>query len=292
MAYHAGSASRSRDLAAEDDHPWRSDFALGSWYVRVTWLTDLHLNFIDEDRFAVFMEALRREAPDVMLVTGDTAESTDFVSFIERLTHVAPLYFVLGNHDFYGSSVTEVRRRARATKCWLPSVGPVQLTKATALIGVDGWGDARCGNLGSRVMLADWQWIRDLQGLTKQQRIDTLRTLGAQEAGALTEQLARLETTQELLVLTHVPPFAEACWYEGRQSEPDWLPWFSCISVGEVLLEYARQHPATAITVLCGHSHGQGDYRPTENLLIKTGGWPRGQSDYGNPIVQTSWLIN
>jgi hypothetical protein len=259
--------------------------------VRATWLTDLHLNFLEEDHLGRFIAAVKQEAPDILLITGDTAESSDLVGLLDRLAQVAPMFFVLGNHDFYGSTIAETRRRVRETTRWLPSVGPIQLTDATSLVGIDGWGDARCGNLRSRVTLSDWRLIGELQGQISQQRIDTLRSLGALEAGALQEQLGRLAPSPELLVLTHVPPFADACWYNGRQSEPDWLPWFTCIAVGEVLLEYARQQPLTKITVLCGHTHGRGEYRPVDNLLVRTGGWPPGEPDYGHPVIQATWSL-
>jgi predicted phosphohydrolase len=259
--------------------------------MRVTWLTDLHLNFLNANQLDDFLAALRREASDLLLITGDTAESYDLHGYLDRLTDVAPLYFVLGNHDFYRSTIAEVRHRAAATGRWLPATGPQRLTETTTLVGIDGWGDARCGNLQSRVALSDWRVIGDLLGQTPPQRIETLQALGAQEATALREQLARLDPTQQLLVLTHVPPFAEACWYNGRPSEPDWLPWFTCIAVGEVLLDHARHHPGTAITVLCGHTHGRGEHRPVDNLLVRTGGWLPGQRDYGNPIVQATWSV-
>jgi Icc protein len=259
--------------------------------MRVTWLTDLHLNFLGAKQLDGFIATLGREAPDLLLITGDTAESSDLRGFLDRLTQVAPLYFVLGNHDFYGSTIAQVRQRARATQRWLPAAGPQRLTSTTTLIGIDGWGDARCGNLQSRVMLSDWQLIGDFRGQTSPQRIDTLQSLGAGEAAALRDQLARLEPAPQLVVLTHVPPFAEACWYDGRPSEPNWLPWFTCIAVGEVLLDHARHHPDTTITVLCGHTHGRGEHRPLDNLLVRTGGWLPGQRDYGNPIIQASWSL-
>jgi 3',5'-cyclic-AMP phosphodiesterase len=262
--------------------------------MHATWLTDLHLNFLKEAQLGKFLAAVKREAPDVIFVTGDTGESQNVCSFVEQLRQIAPVYFVLGNHDFYGSSLAEVRHRARETSCWLPALGPIRLTGTTTLIGVDGWGDARCGNLASRVRLADWQWIRDLDALmtcTPEHRAHVLKALGAEEAVALRVQLARLEPSDDLIVLTHVPPFAEACWHAGKPSEPDWLPWFTCIAVGDALLEYARRVPSTRIEVLCGHTHGQGEYRPQDNLLVRTGGWAPGQQDYGNPIVQASWSI-
>lgn len=259
--------------------------------MRVTWLTDLHLNFLDEKRVSTFLSTVTQEQPDAILVTGDTAESADFINYLERLSRIAPLYFVLGNHDFYGSTIVDVRRHARSTKRWLPSAGPIRLTDATSLIGIDGWGDARCGDLASQVTLADWHWIHELQGLRPRQRLDALGALGTHEASALKEQLAKLVPPQELLVLTHVPPFAEACWYDGRRSEPAWLPWFTCIAVGDALLAYALEHPRTHVTVLCGHSHGRGEYRALDNLLVRTGGWPPGEPDYGNPVVQATWAV-
>jgi Icc protein len=262
--------------------------------MRATWLTDLHLNFLKKEPLNRFLGSVKREMPHVLFVTGDTGESHNVCHFVEELRRIAPVYFVLGNHDFYGSSIDEVRQRARATGCWLPALAPVRLTDTTTLIGVDGWGDARCGNLASRVRLADWQWIRDLDTLifcSPEQRAQALQALGTQEATALHDQLERLETPSELLVLTHVPPFAEACWHDGKQSEPDWLPWFTCIAVGDVLLAYARRVPTTKITVLCGHTHGRGEVRPQDNLLVQTGGWAPGERDYGNPIVQATWSI-
>jgi hypothetical protein len=262
--------------------------------VRVTWLTDLHLNFLDEGGVVEFIEAVRRERPELLLVGGDTGECDDVFEYVARLGEVAPTWFVLGNHDFYGSSIAAVRAAAvaRANGRWLPAAGPVRLTEATTLIGVDGWGDARCGDLGSPIRLTDWVKIEELRGLTTSQRIEALRALGAREAAQLAGQLAGLvEPTRALLVLTHVPPFAGACWYDGRTSDSAWLPWFTCVAVGEVLLAYARQHPRTSITALCGHTHGIGEYVAAENLVVRTGGWAAGQRDYGNPVVQATWDV-
>ena len=259
--------------------------------VRVTWLTDLHLSFLHEPRLGAFVDTVARERADLLLIGGDTAESASLLGFIGLLRQIAPVYFVLGNHDFYGSSIAEVREQCRATQRWLPSAGPIRLTPATTLVGIDGWGDARCGDLRSRIELSDWRWIRDLQGLSSPERGDALRALGTQEAAALSAQLAALEPPPALLVLTHVPPFAASCWHNGKQSEPAWLPWFTCIAVGEVLLTYARQHPSTSITVLCGHTHGRGEYRALDNLIVRTGGWPPGEPDYGHPLVQATWSV-
>ncbi len=262
--------------------------------MRVAWMTDVHLNFCDVERMKAFATAIMRERPDRLLVTGDTGEAGDVAKLFDMLSSIAPCHGVLGNHDYYGSSIAALRAQVVTLGWWLPAA-PVRLTDATTLIGIDGWGDARCGNLASDVKLSDWKEIAELDGLLwcdADRRCATLQAVGDREAAALRAQLAAIEPTRELLVLTHVPPFPEACWYEGKQSSPEWLPWFTCVAVGEVLREHARAHPEVQITVLCGHTHGRGEFRAAENLLVRTGGWPRGAKSYGNPIVQAAWAVS
>jgi predicted phosphohydrolase len=256
--------------------------------VRATWLTDIHLNFMRPLALRAFYDRVRGERPDVLLVTGDIGESDSVVRFVDELAAIAPVYYVLGNHDYYRSSIEHVRGRAPAG--YLPALTPLQLTERTVVLGVDGWGDARCGDLQSTVQLSDWQLIEDFAPVRydRAARLKLLQDLGTAEAFALGELLARAPASEALVVLTHVPPFPEACVYDGAQSEPAWLPWFTCVATGEVLAEYARAHPEKQITVLCGHSHGVGRCRPEPNLEVRTGGWPPGVEGYGNPIVQAT----
>lgn len=256
--------------------------------MRATWLTDIHLNFMRPLALRAFYDRVKQERPDVLLVTGDIGESDSVGRFVEELGRIAPIYYVLGNHDYYRSSIDAVR--AALPPGWLPALPPIQLTERTVLLGVDGWGDARCGDLSSQIQLSDWQLIDEFASVRYDRagRIALLQELGTEEAFALGELLAHAPPSDELLILTHVPPFPEACVYDGVQTEPAWLPWFTCIATGEVLAEYARAHPGKRITVLCGHSHGTGVCHPEPNLEVRTGGWPPGIEGYGNPIVQAT----
>lgn len=264
--------------------------------VRATWLTDIHLNFMRPLALQAFYDRVRGEQPDLLLVTGDIGESDSVARFVGELAQIAPLYFVLGNHDYYRSSVATVRaamQRLAAPTRWLPALDPVRLTERIVLLGVDGWGDARCGDLESKVELSDWLRIEDFRRCRDDRaaRIALLQRLGANEARALRDKLARAPASDELLVLTHVPPFPEACIYDGAPSEPAWLPWFTCVATGDVLVEHARAHPDTRVLVLCGHSHGAGTFQPLPNLEVHTGGWPPGVEGYGNPIVQLTFEL-
>src|SRR5688572_18705748 len=93
-----------------------------------------------------FYERVRQERPDVLFVTGDIGEADSVARYVTDLSAIAPIYYVLGNHDYYRSSIAAVRDQLPPG--WLPAHTPFKLTERTALLGIDGWGDARCGDLG------------------------------------------------------------------------------------------------------------------------------------------------
>lgn len=64
----------------------------------------------------------------------------------ERLEDLAepfpgPVYVMLGNHDFYGSSVAAVRERIRALAAHTPNLDYSGTRRKTAMVGVDGWAE-------------------------------------------------------------------------------------------------------------------------------------------------------
>lgn len=259
--------------------------------MKVVWATDIHLDFLSMAQVDSFCHRLLDDDPDVVLLAGDIAEAHDLEALLGRVASRLrrPVYFVLGNHDFYRSDIAFVRERMLALTeesahlRWMPAVGVVPLTDSWALVGHDGWGDGRLGDPeGSRVELSDWSLIQDLRFLSRTDRLKKLRALGDEAAAHLRPVLlAALERFPRVLVLTHVPPFRAAAWHQGRPSADDWLPWFSCKAVGDVLLAVMRAHPERHALVLCGHTHGAGEVAVLPNLQVKTGG-----AAYGMPAVQ------
>src|SRR5215213_9460740 len=88
-------------------------------------------------------------------------------------------------------------------------------------------------------------------------------------------------STNFIILATHVPPFREACWHQGKISDGDWLPHFTCKAVGDVLLEIMKENPDHKLTVLCGHTHGGGEAQVLPNLKVLTGA-----ARYGRPALQ------
>jgi len=275
--------------------------------MKIAWATDIHLNCADRKTAENFCERILQREPEILLVGGDIAEANDLVSWLQFLADrlVLPIYFVLGNHDYYGSSIAVVRDEVRRIQSewlhWLPRAGVVSLTPRVGLVGHGGWGDARCGDFcNSTVMLSDYFLIEDLRVIGKPGvpfgGLDTskaplkskLEELGHDAARSLQPLLAEaLARFPEVIVLTHVPPFQEACWYRGRISDPAWLPDFTCQAIGDSLITEISARPDRQVTVLCGHTHGNGESWPLANLQVRTGG-----AEYGKPDFQIIDLQN
>ena len=258
---------------------------------RVVWLTDIHLNFVESELVEQLLDEVHAATPDAVLIGGDIGESQNVEKYLARFAArlACPVYFVLGNHDFYHSSVPIVRDaieqfcERHATLCYLTRQEQViELTPRVGLIGHDGWADARLGDyLGSDVFLSDYALIEELAGHYHLDRRPMLQRLGDEAAARVREVLPKaLACYEHVILLTHVPPFREACWHEGRTSDDNWLPHFACKIMGDVILEVAQQYPARQLTVLCGHTHGEGETRPRKNVEVLTGG-----AVYGAPGI-------
>lgn len=259
--------------------------------MRVVWATDIHLNFLGAKERALFFSAIRAQRPDGVFVTGDIAEAPSLNSLLEEMHQAisVPLYFVLGNHDFYYGSISQVRHalqdqcRVQPGLVYLSTAGLVKLTPTMALVGHDGWGDGRYGNYhASPVRLSDQELIADFQDLDREAVLAKLHALGDEAASSLQGRLVKaLESYRHVVFLTHVPPFKEACWYQGKMGNDDWLPYFACQATGDVLMNVSREHPGCLITVLCGHTHHAGIAQLGPNLRVITG-----SAEYGAPSIQ------
>jgi Icc protein len=260
---------------------------------RIVWLTDLHLNFLTTEELRAFLDQLADTRADGVLVSGDIAESRDVVPFLKQLADAAgaAVYFVLGNHDYYFGSIRDVRGqitelcRQDPQLVWLNTAGVVELTPRVGLIGHDGWADARLGDYErSQVMMNDYVLIEEFAGVTKERRWPLLKAQADEGAAQIRQSLPQsLQNYERVVLVTHVPPFRDACWHQGRISDDEWLPHFTSQAMGDALLGIMRHYPKRELTVLCGHTHGRGEARLGEhqNIHVLTGG-----AEYGAPEVQ------
>lgn len=258
---------------------------------RLAWLTDIHLNFIQAPQCIEFLEGVAASGCDAVLIGGDIAESDTLASYLGMIAkHIPrPVYFVLGNHDFYRGGFLKTHAVAREA-CrthenlhWLSDGLVVPLTETAALVGHDGWADGRYGDyFNSHVLLNDFFQIKELKGRNKAELGEILAMLGDDAAEYLSDILPKaLATHDHIVVLTHVPPFREASLYEGRPSDANYLPHFSCRVIGETLMRIMKGRTDKLLTVLCGHTHNPAQVQVAPNILVRAGA-----AEYGHPQIQ------
>lgn len=264
------------------------------------WITDPHLPRASAAARREFLAAVAGHPVDGWIVTGDVGHAGSLEEDLLALAEAAggrPVWFVLGNHDFYGGSVEAVRAQVERltaghpTLRWLPAAGVVRLDAATVLLGHDGWADARLGDWRTTPLsLNDFRLIAGF-GEERGARVARMRELADAAAGYVVKLLyelvgepARLggaPLPERVIVATHVPPFPAAATLQKGPAPPPFLPYFASRIMGDVLLAAAGQAPEVEFLVLCGHTHGAGDVRVRPNLRVVTG-----EAEYGAPVVQ------
>jgi Icc-related predicted phosphoesterase len=258
---------------------------------RLVWVTDPHLNHVALPAWQRLIDAVRSRQPDALLITGDISEGDDVVFQLRRLAEAVevPIYFILGNHDFYQSSIARTRGqvidacREDPRLHYLTDCRPIEVGGGMFLAGDDGWGDATIGDYEhTPIKLNDFDLIEDFSRSDPANWKAMLTEQGAASAERLAEKLRSLAVAaHHVVILTHVPPFRESCWYEGQTTDDNWAPFFVCGCVGDALLAAAEARPDVKFTVLCGHTHHQGVSQIRDNLIVYTGA-----AQYGSPEVE------
>ncbi len=166
---------------------------------RLAWITDLHFNFLPFERVDEFLGQVADRRPDAVVLTGDVSEAHDLAAMLAHIDDLIqrPLYFVLGNHDFYHGSIRDIRTAvtalcdARPRLCYLTATDePIELVPGVALVGHDGWADARLGDYErSMVMMNDYRLIAELTRHTKLERWALLKALGDEAAAHIRKVL-------------------------------------------------------------------------------------------------------
>lgn len=267
------------------------------------WASDIHLDHIDtNDQLIKFGESLTKSRPDGVFLSGDISIAPRLVyhlSALERITQ-CPIYFVLGNHDYYSGDISDVRSKMKQITNssqylrYLPTHSYVSLTPKTALVGHDGWYDGLYGDVkNSNAMMNDWVMIKDF--------IDQSGGyLYVKENGKIKDTASLLQNCQRLahesmlhvhsgikaatrhykniIIMTHVPPFTVS--NGNRSNGIDVRPWYGSKIMGDMLLQASQSYPQHKFTVLCGHSHTKQNLQITSNLEVKVGG-----STYGSPSL-------
>jgi predicted phosphohydrolase len=256
------------------------------------WITDAHLDHLSETVKDAWFEKLAKTGADMLLLGGDTANSRLFCRMLGRIEKVFPgkVALVAGNHDYYHTSISDFRAELSVLHragviIFEPGCQsmPLQLAEGVYLCGSGGWGDASAGSADASGMeLNDEHLIAELRTGNLTAR---LRELGKESAKHLQEQLAAVpEGATCVIVLTHVPPWPEAAWHEGRNSDARALPRFCWQAGGNVISQAAERMPQTRFIVLCGHTHSDGIWKKG-NITCHTAASAYGRIDHSGKIT-------
>lgn len=262
--------------------------------MKLLWCTDTHFDFLSPSKFSEFTTTLGSSECDGILFTGDISTAKGIVYHLDKVVDAVdvPVYVVLGNHDFYGSSIAKVRAAVSNTAVtYLPDVDFVRLSEDTALVGHDGWYDCYYGNgIASRLVMTDFHAIEDFANLPNRRYgqsadegvLDKARELAAEGASHISKSIGKAaKQFSNIVVATHFAPWPQASTYQGKQSDDTFLPFFSSRLMGLVLDQAALQYPDVNFTVLAGHSHGHYDgmIHPNMRCIV-------GAAEYGAPQIQ------
>lgn len=270
---------------------------------RIAWASDLHLNFALPQSVEKFVAEVRAADADMLVLCGDLSGGASLRNTLEllELELNCLVRFVLGNHDYYRSSFGKTREAVREVVAnslvglfgdghlleWISDGRIERLSDDAVLIGHDGWYDARAGLLRNRVILNDFYEIEDLRpfsarALVPEPLVLKIRGIADEAAAYLDAKLPEaLGQARRVVLATHVPPFPQAAWHDGRQSEPDYLPFFCSVCAGNVLVKHMEANPDKELLVLCGHTHGEGEAQILPNLKVLTA-----RAEYGKPRLQ------
>ena len=197
---------------------------------------------------------------------------------------------MLGNHDFYWRSIEAVRDEMRELCAvnpqlvWLSESEPVPLADGVVLVGHDGWADgtAGVGVVESEIRLRDQSAIKEQAACADRVELaQVVKQLADEGTKYLNRTLNNIDDNiHQVIVATHVPPFEEACLYQGEPTDPEFLPHFCNPSLGQMLVQHATENPGRKLTVLCGHTHNAAFAQPHPQIEVHVS-----RSEYHTPSV-------
>ncbi len=263
---------------------------------RYAWCTDIHLDHLSDQGVINFAKQMVVSNPDGIIVTGDISIAPKLVLHLSLFESVVqrPVYFVLGNHDYYNGSIEEVRKSMKDVTNmsqylrYLPQSPYAVLSQTTALVGHDGWYDAGNGNWKTSTFgMSDWSLIKEIAipsygGRDKSAIVETVQKLAHEGVMHVHNGIkSAVRYHKNVIVATHVPPYPNTHIYKGQVGDANAQPWFTSKMMGDMLLDASVAFPKVMFTVLAGHTHGPFSGKIRDNLYVHVG-----EAEYGSPKLQ------
>lgn len=247
---------------------------------RYIWLSDTHINmsvlpFLKRR----FISRLNSVDSDGLIITGDISNGMMLESHLRYLaTHYdRPIYFVLGNHDYYwrhrDSVESDVKRlcRLHTNLRWLSNEeDAISLGNGIALVGDEGWYDVAAGDPNLTKWCIDRLINLDYLPLANYaQQASAWKERAYLSAKKLVSKLgSALENNDTVYVATHFPPWVEATRSNWQLSQDYWLPYNTNVVLGQEIEKLMKNHDGKVV-VLSGHTHLACELSVTKNITCK-----------------------
>ena len=247
------------------------------------WITDPHLNFLTRQQLIDFFSKIQSQDPTGIFLTGDISVGTQIENHLRLASQFisCPIYFVLGNHDFYRSNFESVKKSMikLSESCdnllYLNFCEPLKISEDVCVIGHDGWYDSRWREPYTSVVFAwDYFFIEDFKSsaLSNKDRLVLMRQKADQAADQLGIKLKEaLKKYSTVYLLTHFPPWPEKDTSWGGLVEKFWAPYNSSKIVADTLDTIMKEHSNQQLIILAGHTHNKRIEQITFNIELRVG---------------------
>jgi predicted phosphohydrolase len=276
----------------------------------IYWGTDLHLEWIGKDNFRKLCKQWPINKKDILFITGDISNysvDNNFIDYLKIMINILniPIYFVLGNHDFWGgrigsiiaNTIENISNKNNDSKIskemgfnkdehldigssllhYLDNEEYINISKYnrdTYIIGTSGWYDISAGaKENTTVWLNDFDLITDFAlAYYKPRLFESVKKIAARFNNEFDNKLNTFLNKHgdehcKLFILTHVPPYEDSAKYNMKPTDSNFLPLFTNIQLGKII-DKLKDYPNIEVTVLCGHTHCYAHYQPAKNIVV------------------------
>ena len=257
--------------------------------MKLHWASDIHLDRAGGKLKEQFLERLSAAGHDGVVISGDISRADSVVQHLGEIARATrkPIFFTLGNHDFFGDSMESVDSAVDAACCKFANLHHlgkgemIPLGDNTVLVGHRGWSN---GGAGTRYRISvpnpDRHAIKDFRGLSDHAYFSRVQSLGSESADYVRSILPiALGRYRRVVFLTHFPPHTDSVRFGRQPCGWNRMSHFANFAMGGAMLGIAKNYPRRSITVLSGHSHSAATVRVAPGIEIKVAGARTGQPE-------------
>lgn len=253
------------------------------------WATDIHLNYFSDEYISNFGKSLGTEyKAEGLIISGDISLGTKLERNLKTLSDAIqiPIYYVLGNHDYWYSSFEEIDSLLDSLSLDSGLIdlnkNSIQINEDTILTGFTGWYDCKFGKIDPEVKMSDWIKIADYKDKdyikVSQDRSEKYLSF---EDKALSFKDKNIKNQ---IIVTHFPPF-EKLIKEKKEAKP----FYGSSNAGQTLINVSKHYDK--VICLSGHTHNRASYH-RKNLSCYVGEACRGKPSLAGIINSNTLEID